>query len=162
MNLCIRLVLLLGFTIASQVSAEDAVKQMEKETLGKLRINMPEKTLIELMGKPQSKGKQEMWEAIGERVQSWNYPAQGLQFNMSGSPKTILSMTAQAPCKLATSRGIGIGSSEADVLKAYRSFEDKENSQRGKIFVAGSIYGGVTFHFDHGKVRQIFFGAAAE
>jgi len=32
----------------------------------------------------------------------------------------------------------------------------------GKIFVAGSIYGGAIFNLKDGKVVQIFIGAAAE
>ncbi len=41
-------------------------------------------------------------------------------------------------------------------------FRTKRKATPGKTFVAGSIYGGVIFTFDDGKVEQIFIGAAAE
>jgi hypothetical protein len=78
--------------------------------------------------------------------------------------KTVALFTASKDCSLATTKGIKIGSSEADVRKAYVSFEDKENAsavQKGS-FVAGSIYGGIIFTFKDKKVSSIFFGAAAE
>ena len=71
-------------------------------------------------------------------------------------------ITAVAPSKLATARGITIGSTEDAVKKAYGSVRDKENSEAGKTFVAGSIYGGVIFRFEGGKVSEIFIGASAE
>ncbi len=46
--------------------------------------------------------------------------------------------------------------------KAYASHADKENPPTAEQFVAGSIYGGIIFHFEKGKVSRIFFGAAAE
>ncbi len=79
-----------------------------------------------------------------------------------GGAKTILNITAEAPCKLATSRGIQIGSTEEALAKSYRDVQNKEASEPGKFFVAGSLYGGVMFHLEDGKVAQIFIGAAAE
>ena len=60
------------------------------------------------------------------------------------------------------SRGIHIGSTIVEVTTAYGKVENKEESESGKTFVAGSIYGGVIFTFTDGKVSQIFLGAAAE
>jgi len=39
---------------------------------------------------------------------------------------------------------------------------NREDSARTGSFVAGSIYGGIIFDFQKGKVSQIFLGAAAE
>jgi hypothetical protein len=47
-------------------------------------------------------------------------------------------------------------------MKAYIREYQKEESETGKTFVAGSIYGGVIFGFKKGKVTQIFIGSAAE
>jgi hypothetical protein len=47
------------------------------------------------------------------------------------------------------------------VRKAYAAFADGESSSEGS-FVVGSIYGGIIFSFEKGKVSGIFFGAAAE
>ena len=144
--------------------AED--KLLEGESLGKITLQQKADKLTTLIGKPEGKGKDVMWEAIGEWVQEWSYPAQGLELNMAsekkGGAKSVLTITATAPCKLATKRGIKIGSSIAEVNKAYQDVHDKEQSVPGKSFVAGSVYGGVIFTFKDGKVVTIFVGAAAE
>ena len=151
---------------ANMVPLKAGDKFLEGESLGKLALGQKSDQVTSFVGKPDSKGKDTMWEAIGEWVQEWRFKAQGLTFNMAseskGGAKTIASVTAVSPCKLTTARGIQIGSSIADVTKAYKKFQDKEMSVPGKTFVAGSIYGGVIFTFKDGKVSQIFLGAAAE
>jgi hypothetical protein len=138
----------------------------ERESLGKLKIGQKAAEVVEILGKPEAKGKDAMWEAIGEWVQEWKYPAQGVSLQMSApkqnGTRSVLSLTARGACQFATARGIKIGSSEAEVRKAYGSVQDKEQSAAGKTFVAGSIYGGVIFQFKGGKVSEIFIGAAAE
>lgn len=137
-----------------------------REALGKLKLGLAGAEVIALLGKPEKKGREVLWEAIGEWVQEWHYPAQGLQLNMAsakkGGSKSVLTITASGGCTLSTVRGISIGSSEAAVKKAYGSVQDKEQSEPGKTFVAGSVYGGVIFQFEKGKVSEIFIGAAAE
>lgn len=137
-----------------------------KESLGALALDRKQDEVIKLLGKPASKGKDVEWEAIGEWVQEWKFPDQGIVLQMAsekkGGRKTVLSITAVPNCTLATARGIRIGSTEAAVRKAYGPLEDKEQSETGKRFVAGSVYGGVIFLFDGGKVSEIFIGAAAE
>lgn len=144
--------------------AED--KLLEGESLGNITLGQKADQLASLIGKPDSKGKDTMWEAVGEWVQEWRFDAQGLKLNMAsenkGGVKTVSSIAATAPCKLATARGIKIGSTESEVRKAYQNVEDKEQSIAGETFVAGSIYGGVIFTIKQGKVVQIFIGAAAE
>lgn len=140
--------------------------QVDREGFGKLMIGQKAEAVITILGKPESKGKDLMWEAIGELVQEWKYPSLGLTLNMSSAKKraakTLWSISATGGCSLITARGIRIGSSEAAVRKAYGKEEDKSSSVRGESFVAGSVYGGVIFHFEKGKVSDIFIGAAAE
>ncbi len=90
-----------------------------------------------LVGKPDSKGKDTMWEAIGEWVQEWRFKAQGLTFNMAsqskGGAKTIASVTAVSPCQLTTARGIQIGNRIADVTsRLTKKVQDKETPVPGK------------------------------
>ena len=138
----------------------------EGDSLGSLRLGQSAADVTKALGKPQSKGSDVEWEAIGEWVQEWHYPKQGLTLAMNsakkGGAKTILSITAEAPCKLATSRGITIGSPEAEVAKTYRDVLNRDEGEPGSLLVAGSVYGGVMFHLKAGKVTQIFLGAAAE
>lgn len=141
-------------------------KLLENEALGEIKLGQKAEELTALIGKPDRKGKDVEWEAIGEWVQEWRFKSQGLTLNMAseskGGAKTVLSISAEAPSKLATKRGIHIGSTIAEVTKAYAKVHDKEQSVPGETFVAGSIYGGVIFTFTGGKVSQIFIGAAAE
>lgn len=141
-------------------------KWLENEALGKIKLGQKAADVTTLIGKPDSKGKDTEWDAIGEWVQEWRYQSHGLVLNMAskskGSAKTVLTITATAPSRLATARGIHIGSTIAEVTKAYGNVQDKEQSEPGKTFVAGSIYAGVIFTFEDGKVAQIFIGAAAE
>ena len=136
------------------------------EALGQIKLGRKAAELTALLGKPDSKGKDVEWEATGDWVQEWRFKAQGLTLNMAsaskGGAKTVLSITAEAPSKLATARGIHLGSTIAEVTKAYGKVQDKEQSVPGQTFVAGSVYGGVIFTFGGGKVSRIFIGAAAE
>lgn len=137
-----------------------------EETIGGLKLGQPAGVVVTRLGQPERKGKEVCWEATGDWVVNWKFPKQGLELNLAsgakGGPKKILSILAQAPCPLATGRGVKVGSTEAEVRKAYGPWEEKTESKPGETFVAGSIYGGIIFSFQAGRVRRIFFGAAAE
>lgn len=157
---------LLGLLVAWVLPLHAVEVSVDQEAFGKLALGQKAEAVVALLGKPESKGRDVMWEAIGERVQEWKYPAQGLILNMAsgtkGGAKTVYSISASAGCPLATARGIRIGSTEAEVRKAYGKVEDRESGVRGESFVAGSVYGGVIFQLAKGKVTGIFIGAAAE
>lgn len=134
--------------------------------LGKLVLGQKVEEVVALLGKPEAKGANEFWEATGEWVQALEYPGQGLSVKVSSEKKagkqTVLMLTATSGCKLATKRGIKLGSTEAEVKKAYKDVGNAEESKAGETFVAGSVYGGVIFTFEKGVVTEIFMGAAAE
>lgn len=159
-----RLLFLLAILISPCLWAEE--KNVSSEPMGKLALGQSAEAVQKLIGTPEAKGKDVLWEAIGEWVQDWKFPKQGLILAMAsekkGGAKTVFSITAEGACSLATARGIRIGSPEAVVRKAYAKEADKEQERRGETFIAGSIYGGVIFSFKEGKVSQIFIGAAAE
>ncbi len=157
------LLIVLHTGVVSSFAQDDA---SENETLGKLALNQQAAVVVKDLGEPESKGKNQLWDATGEWVQEWKYPAKGLSLNMASEKekgvKTLMSITATEKCALATSKQIKIGSTEAEVRKAYAKLENKEEGKPGETLVAGSIYGGVIFTFKKGKVVQIFIGAAAE
>ncbi len=162
LRICLRWLVVLGLGVSS-LCAEEGV---DNEPLGKLKLGQGADVVVKVLGKPESKEKEVLWEAIGEWVEEWHYPEQGVTLAMSskkkGGGKSVLNISAGASCKLATSRGIKVGSSEADVAKAYDAERNKEESVAGESFVAGSVYGGVIFTIEKGKVVGIFIGAAAE
>lgn len=160
------LLLLLTILHTGAVSSFAQEDASVEETLGKLKLGQKAAAVIKELGEPASKGENQLWGATGEWNQEWKYPAKGLTLQMAGEtakgPKTLSAITASEKCELATSKQIKIGSTEAEVRKAYAKLENKEEGKPGETLVAGSIYGGVIFTFKKGKVVQIFIGAAAE
>jgi hypothetical protein len=168
-NLCLCLLWVSVITLPALAQDGKAKQLMAAENLGGIKIDMAEKKLVDLLGQPKEKSALTLMEATGDYYQTWRYPGKGLEITMSAGEnktgaKTVALFTASKGCSLTTTKGIKIGSSEADVRKAYGSFEDKENASaaRKNSFVAGSIYGGIIFTFKDNKVSSIFFGAAAE
>ncbi len=82
-----------------------------------------------------------------------------------GGEKVIGSIGITAPSTLKSQRGIGSGSPEADVFRAYEKFRAADSEgfgEPGRIFVVNSIYGGMIFTFSDGKVSELFLGAVFE
>ena len=137
------------------------------EHIGPLKLGMPAKQVIAALGPPATKGVAEDSPATGEVTQSWSYPSKGLVLSVSlhhstKAPLTLRSVRAMSPCTLRSQRGISIGSAVEDVRAAYGSMEDTEATKSADRFVAGSIYGGLIFRFESGRVTSMFLGAVAE
>ncbi len=84
-----------------------------------------------------------------------------------GGSKTVCSITVQAPSEAGTGYGVQIGDSKAKVLDAYRFYESTNEGANGyfdgsDVYLVGSVYGGMIFTFDEGKVARVFLGAATE
>ena len=117
------------------------------------------------------KGKDEVWEAFGQAVQTWMFPDSGASFDMIsdevGGPKSVFSITVKAPSNLKTNLGIGIGDPKEKVLQAYSEYSTSDEGLDGffgdaDAHLVGSIYGGMIFYFENGVVSEIFLGASAE
>ncbi|MEM6279458.1 MAG: hypothetical protein AAF733_08275, partial [Verrucomicrobiota bacterium] len=120
---------------------------------------------------PLRKGTDEIWEAYGQAVQSWTIPEAGLSIDMIsdeiGGKKEVLSITLDSPGILGTGAGIQIGDDKSDVEAAYKAYETANEDfddyfGEEDVHLIGSIYGGMIFNFENGKLRRIFLGAAAE
>ena len=92
---------------------------------------------------------------MGRITRSGNIPQAGITLGLvsekKGGPKSIERITLTSPSPLATSKGIRIGSTEAEVNKAYGRFRNVEDEQAFGGFVVGSVFGGVMFNFDAGQ-----------
>jgi hypothetical protein len=113
------------------------------------------------------KSKEVFEAATGDYIQTWEYSKCGVELKMSserkGGSRTVASIAVSSPCNLVTVRGIHVGSTEAEVLEAYGRYQEEDGgTEKGKQFVAGSIYDGMIFGFRDGRVSSIFLGAAAE
>ncbi|MDF1657348.1 MAG: hypothetical protein P1U58_07035 [Verrucomicrobiales bacterium] len=144
-------------------------------SIGGIKLDADAEAVFRLAGQNRfgvlQKGEDEIWEAFGQAVQTWNFPQAGISFDMIsdeiGGPKTVFSITATPPFNLATGQGIQMGDPKTKVLEAYRAYESTNEEMDGyfdgaDVHLVGSIYGGMIFTFDGGKLTEIFLGAAAE
>ena len=140
---------------------------MESESLGSLKLRTSQSELLTLMGEPDSKSDAEIWGADGLEHSSWSYASKGLEIGMAKQPDDteayIFSLTATAPCDLATKRGIKLGDSKDVVLSAYKNeIDPSANDDTDSWIVVGSVYGGMGIGIENGLVTYIFIGSSAE
>jgi hypothetical protein len=144
----------------------DPFALMREESLGKLKLDLFAQQVIQLLGNPRQKGGVEFWAGDALYHQYWYYPNQGITLSMASETEkgqqNIAFIKLVFPSTLPTKRGITIGSSIEEVSLAYAKEKDQEMSIPDQTFVAGSLYGGLIFTFDNGRVIEIFLGAAAE
>jgi len=132
---------------------------------GWLKESTNQQAVLDKLGLPTRKGKDEYWGATGTYVQNWEYTALGITLEMEsesqGSIKKVLSIIVMQPCKFTTSQGVGIGVNGKTVREKYNKLIDATNSNAESI-VVGSVYGGTVFTLKNGIVSEIFIGAVAE
>ncbi|MCK9378146.1 MAG: hypothetical protein M0P73_18660 [Syntrophobacterales bacterium] len=160
---CLVSLVIVGFLGSAAFAAKEF--PYDKEQIGELHLGLAAKAVQQtISGKPVL-GPDELMGADGLHHQEWKYSQAGISLDMTsekkGGTKSIASISVASPSKLKTQRGIGIGSTAAQVAKAYGPFRNNEDSTP-ECFVAGSNFGGVIFTFKQGKVSSIFIGAAAE
>lgn len=150
--------------VRATAADEDDSDLMTKEQLGMLRINLPMEQVLAQLGTPARRGKESMSQATGEYEETWQYPSLGLTLTLSGEKKrkTVAAIDACEPCRLATRRGIKVGSPLDEVNKAYGGERVKSNRTVANPFIAGSRYGGIRFDLKGGKVSRIYIGPFAE
>jgi hypothetical protein len=153
------------FLCGLSAAAED-FSLLNEERIGELRVGLSEMEAARAVNCPLKRGPEEYWGADGAYHQEWRYASCGITLGMvsekKGGAKSIESITVVNPSRLGTKRGIRIGSSEQEVMKAYGAHWNKEDSKQFGRFVAGSVFGGLMFDIRDGKVAGIFLGAAAE
>ena len=136
------------------------------ERLGPFRLGQPEAEARAALPCPASATPRELWGADGAWHFTLRAPACGVLLGLAAPTQAgaaqVQSVTVTPPSLLATARGVRVGSDEAAVRRAYRAELDAEATEPGHRLVAGSIYGGLIFTLEHGEVRAIFLGAAAE
>lgn len=162
---CLALAVALG-CISGASFAADEFTLLKEERIGNLRIGLSEKDVRKAIPCPLKRGPDTLWGADGAYHQEWKFVDCGIRLSMvsenKGAAKSIESILLASPSTLSTKRNIRIGSAKQEVIKAYKSHWNKEDSKLSEGFVAGSIYGGVMFTFENNKVSSIFLGAAAE
>ncbi|MDD5035362.1 MAG: hypothetical protein PHE55_11465 [Methylococcaceae bacterium] len=162
----ILLSILLALSFSLPCKAEDDFKLLRTERIGPLKTGLPANQVQTLLKSKPESGPSEKWEADGMYHQSWSYARQGIVLDMVSqtkhSAKSVDRITISSPCRFSTQRGIHIGSAESEVEQAYRNDLNQEDSTQGAFLVAGSVYGGLMFKIQNGKVIEIILGAIAE
>jgi hypothetical protein len=134
--------------------------------LGKIHYGMSVAGATGLPGCVFTKGKLIASEADGAWHQGWKGRSCGVNLGFSAADKkSALKLTdieILAPSQIKTTRGIGIGSTEAQVRTQYSHEINAGESIPQQTVVLGSVYGGVVFGLEGGKVQRILVGAAAE
>jgi hypothetical protein len=160
---CLAALAIVGLIGTAAVAGEEFA--YDREQIGQLHLGLPAKEVQQLIPGQPSRGPEELWGADGQYHQEWKYSQAGIDLGLAsekkGGPKSVASITVTSPSKLQTQRGIGIGSTAAEVAQAYGPFRNAEDSTPDH-FVAGSNFGGVIFTLEQGRVSSIFVGAAAE
>jgi hypothetical protein len=143
----------------------DSFGAMRNEVIGGLKLGLSETEVKAQVGEPASVSGPVDNSAVGSFGWTWSYPDRALALEMSAEqktePKTLSAITASKGSPLKTRFGIGVGSSIEDVKRAYGPCLDPDEGS-GESIVAGSVYGGVIFMIEDGKVASFFVGAAAE
>jgi hypothetical protein len=134
--------------------------------LGPLHLGLTGDELVALYGEPATRQRLEEMGATGMWVGDWTWPKLGIVVQMGATsekgPIAAEAFTVEAPFGEATDRGIKIGDPVAKVAKAYGDVYDPLGSRKDDLYVAGSLFGGILFRHEAGKVTSIFVGAAAE
>jgi hypothetical protein len=163
----IRYVFIIALIVFGEGIADQILALMDAEQIGDLRIGMTAQALTQTLAScPLDRGSDQLWEADGLYHQNWQNARCGISLDMvsemRGQAKSVASISVSSPFGSKTLRGIGIGSREPEVEKAYHAEKNAEESLTRVQFVAGSIYGGLIFTFNEGRVSKIFLGAVAE
>ena len=141
------------------------LKQTELNHIGDVSLGMSGNAVIEKLNQPDSKSKEEVWEADGWLHQDWAFSSKGIYINMSrendSSLMEIFSINITHPCTYKTNKNIGIGNTFDEVMAAYKNEIDNTASDEN-IITVGSLYSGIIFEFKKKKVIKVFLGAAAE
>lgn len=144
----------------------DGTYNYYEDAIGTLEVGLGEAEVVAILGSPPAKDG--LWEeaATGEFIDTWHYPDAGVAVILSSMRSTdelhVRGVSVEAPCTLETALGIRVGSTRAEVLAAYGSFEDPDFRGDAKQFIAGSVYGGLFLEFEGDVVVSMYLGSGGE
>jgi hypothetical protein len=153
--------------VASPCHPDDDTCRVERlgdTSFGWLKGGLPISALAARLGAPEHVGETFEEGATGDVIHERSYPSAGVVVTAvkSGDEEHVRDFTLSAPFAEKSARGVGIGSSEAEVLAAYADCLEGFSTVPGEKAVAGTVFGGVFFFFEDGVVTSIFVGAGAE
>jgi len=144
---------------------DTSAKPATLATLETFGVGLTQVEVVKLLGEPASKSPVIEQFADGTFVTEWKWPAKGIEIGMTSRTTngafTLYSIMLKSPSTIRTKHGVGIGSSRADVQRAYGEQINGDESDATKI-VIGEAHGGAYIALANGKVKSIYVGSAAE
>lgn len=130
---------------------------LRTEALGPLRPGMESREVTALLGPgtlgPSATRRDGAWRQV------WVYPAAGVEVTLvradAATEPRVEGLRVAAPCPWTTRRGVRVGSTEAEVRKAYGRDLDSETTRPGELLVAGATHGRLVFRLQGGRVSTI-------
>lgn len=159
-------------TVAPTTSASSAAKTApaegiwRTETLGGVALGAATSDVEKLLGKPEKTSPPTEEGATGDWTFAWTYVAKGISIQFAGpkkeGPHYVKQMWIDKTSKLKTGSGIGVGSTKAEVEKAYGKDIDKDGSSDTQIGVGPDHYDRMTIQLEKGAVVGVTIGADGE
>ncbi|MCB0715117.1 MAG: hypothetical protein R2796_07275 [Chitinophagaceae bacterium] len=141
----------------------NALKNSDLGQIGEYFIGMQATDVLQKLGKPSSQSKTAVWPADNWTHQDWEYPEQGIRFNMiqenADTNFQIFSITISSPATIKTKKQIGIGSTYEEVMQAYQNEIDPAASS-AKLVVVGSLNGGLLIYLHNHQVIRLSSGTS--
>ena len=138
---------------------------LKDEAIGAIHMEMTDKEVVAVLGQPSKKGKPMEEGATGETVAQWEWKEAGINVLFSDANKTpkVRGIGLSDPSTLKTKKGIGIGSSRAELETAYGAGHMKvDDDGADASYTVGNHYYGLVFSFESGKVKSAYWGTLAE
>ena len=131
----------------------------ESEALGPLHTRLTGDEIVKLLGATHGTGTMVQEGATGYWVTTWSWP--GVEATVAAEqpagPWSVRGVAVFAPSQFATRRGVHVGSTRAELERAYaRSIVRNDQQSDPTQYLVGSPYGGMLFELDdHDRVRRI-------
>jgi hypothetical protein len=131
----------------------------ETEALGPLHARLTGDEIVKLLGVAHGTGTMVQEGATGYWVTTWSWP--GVEATVAAEqpagPWNVRGVAVFAPSQFATKRGVHVGSTRAELERAYaRSIVRNDQQSDPTQYLVGSPYGGMLFELDdHDRVRRI-------
>lgn len=144
--------------------SEKGMDLKTKELSFILNNSLKASNAVKLFGEPEEKSETVILAADGLEHETWSYISKGIELDIvkdKEKQQSVFSIFINSPSTLKTSKGICIGSTKDEVMKAYKDDINTKELTADEI-VVGTVYNGIVFSMENNKVAWIFIGSASE
>lgn len=144
--------------------SEKGMDLKTKELSFILNNSLKASNAVKLFGEPEEKSETVILAADGLEHETWSYISKGIELDIvkdKEKQQSVFSIFINSPSTLKTSKGICIGSTKDEVMKAYKDDINAKELTADEI-VVGTVYNGIVFSMENNKVAWIFIGSASE